>query len=106
MSFDLSYENFKFKIVERDDENATYTCSFVTALSEDFMQNNIPEELIPGNRMVLHHKKNSEVWAVTLLSVVYDDEIRYDFNMSGSCTFVLYSKSAQYGIYEFGIGLV
>ena len=106
MTFDLFYENFKFKILDKDDENATYDCSFVASISDDFMQNNIPEELVPGNRIALYNKKDSELWVVMMTSVVYNDDLRYDLNMSGSCTFVLFSKSAQYETYESAIGLV
>jgi hypothetical protein len=105
-SFDLFYENIKFKIIEYDDENATYMCSFVISISGDFMQNNIPENLIPGNTMVLYHKKNPEIWVVNLLSVDHFDDIRYGLNMHGLCTFVLSSKSAQCGTCEYGIELV
>lgn len=106
MGFDLFFNNIKFKILFGDEDNDEYVCSFVATMSDDFMENNVPEELTPGNRLLLFNSPNHEYWDVMIKSVVYDGETNYNLNIRGSCTFQLFSRSAQSGTYGSCIGLV
>ena len=106
MGHTLVRDNIRFKVVDKEGDE--YTCNFVAKLSEDFMQNNIPDDLVPGNELVLHNVNDDELWVVVVTAVVYDDGggDRYGLSIYGSCTFQLFSKSARCETYESGIGLI
>ncbi len=101
---DFKYKNITFKLIDKDEVNCEYTCDFTVKLSEDFMENNVPDVLFPGNILQIYNTKDSELWNVEILAMSYSDNATYyGLSIQGSCTFRLSSKSVQSEICGFGI---
>ena len=101
---DFKCKNINFKLVDKDEDNGEYTCNFTIKLSDDFLDNNVPDILFPGSILQLYNIKDSELWNVEILAMSYSDNASYyGLSIQGSCTFQLSSKSAQSEICGFGI---